>query len=57
MATVEWKKAYIESGRIPLRRLGAPSETASMALALSTPDCSYMTGQTLLVDGGMNLTI
>jgi NAD(P)-dependent dehydrogenase (short-subunit alcohol dehydrogenase family) len=57
MATDEWKKTFLESGRIPLRRAGAPSEIASMVLALSTPDCSYMTGQTLLVDGGMNLTL
>ena len=57
MATDEWKKTFVESGRIPLRRAGAPSEIASMVLALSTPDCSYMTGQTLLVDGGMNLTL
>ena len=57
MATEEWKKTFLESGRIPLRRAGAPSEIASMVLALSTPDCSYMTGQTLLVDGGMNLTL
>jgi len=57
MASEEWKKAFIESGRIPLRRPGAASEIASMVLALSTSDCSYMTGQTLLVDGGLNLTL
>jgi NAD(P)-dependent dehydrogenase (short-subunit alcohol dehydrogenase family) len=57
MAGEEWRKTYIESGRIPLRRPGAPSEIASMALALSTADCSYMTGQTLLVDGGLSLTL
>ncbi len=57
MASEEWKKTFIESGRIPLRRPGAPSEIASVALVLSTPDCSYMTGQTLLVDGGLNLTL
>lgn len=57
MASEGWQKTYIESGRIPLRRPGAPSEIASMALALSTADCSYMTGQTLLVDGGLSLTL
>jgi NAD(P)-dependent dehydrogenase (short-subunit alcohol dehydrogenase family) len=57
MATEEWKNTFLDSGRIPLRRPGAPSEIASMALALGTPDCSYMTGQTLLVDGGLNLTL
>lgn len=57
MATDEWKKTFIENGRIPLRRPGAPAEIASMVLALSTPDCSYMTGQTLFVDGGLNLTL
>ena len=57
MATDEWKRTFLDSGRIPLRRAGVPSEIASMALALCTSDCSYMTGQTLLVDGGLNLTL
>jgi NAD(P)-dependent dehydrogenase (short-subunit alcohol dehydrogenase family) len=57
MATPEWHNTYIQSGRIPLRRPGKPEEIASTALALASEDCSYMTGQTLIVDGGMCLTL
>lgn len=38
---------------IPLGRLGKPEEVAKMVLFLATDDASYMTGQTLHVDGGM----
>lgn len=57
MATPEWQASFIENGRIPLRRPGQPEEVASLALFLASPDCSYMTGQTLIVDGGMSLTL
>lgn len=57
MATTEWQDLYIKSGRIPLRRPARPEEVASVALALASADCSYMTGQTLTVDGGMCLTL
>jgi 3-oxoacyl-[acyl-carrier protein] reductase len=52
-----WQRAFIENGRIPLRRLGQPEEIASLALYLASSDCSYMTGQTLIADGGMSLTL
>jgi 3-oxoacyl-[acyl-carrier protein] reductase len=38
--------------RIPLGRLGTVGEMAGVALFLASPLSSYMTGQTLLVDGG-----
>jgi NAD(P)-dependent dehydrogenase (short-subunit alcohol dehydrogenase family) len=57
MASEEWKRNYIASGRIPLRRPGKPEEMASLCLALCCGDASYMTGQTLIADGGMNLTL
>jgi NAD(P)-dependent dehydrogenase (short-subunit alcohol dehydrogenase family) len=52
-----WQKTFIDNGRIPLRRIGQPEEIASLALVLASSDCSYMTGQTLIVDGGLSLTL
>lgn len=38
-----------------LGRLGQPHEIASVALFLASDDASYITGQTIQVDGGMRL--
>ena len=40
---------------IPLRRMGTPDEMAGAALFLTSPLASYVTGQTLIVDGGLTL--
>lgn len=39
--------------QIPLGRFGKPEEVAKAALFLASDDASYMTGQTLHLDGGM----
>jgi 3-oxoacyl-[acyl-carrier protein] reductase len=39
--------------RIPARRLGIAEEVAQAVLFLSTPAASYVTGQVLVVDGGL----
>jgi NAD(P)-dependent dehydrogenase (short-subunit alcohol dehydrogenase family) len=36
----------------PLAYLGQPDEVAAMALFLASPDASYITGATMVVDGG-----
>ena len=41
--------------KIPLGRLGNPDEIAEAILFLSDPQHEYMTGATLLVDGGISL--
>jgi NAD(P)-dependent dehydrogenase (short-subunit alcohol dehydrogenase family) len=38
--------------RIPLGRIGRPSDVADAALYLSSPAAGYVTGHTLVVDGG-----
>ncbi len=42
--------------RIPLRRAGTPEDMAGAALFLASPLSAYMTGQTLVVDGGLTLS-
>ncbi|MDQ1473247.1 MAG: hypothetical protein QOJ99_4727 [Bryobacterales bacterium] len=42
--------------RQPIRRLGQPNEIAEAALLLAGEGASYMTGQTLVIDGGHSLS-
>ena len=41
------------TGSIPLERLGSPRDVAAMVAFLSSEHASYITGQVLVVDGGM----
>ena len=45
------RKAMIE--RVPLRRFGEPEEIAGAVRYLASPEAAYVTGQTLLLDGGL----
>jgi 3-oxoacyl-[acyl-carrier protein] reductase len=42
--------------KIPLRRMGTPEDMAGAALFLASPLSAYITGQTLVVDGGLTLS-
>ena len=40
----------------PLKRLGEPDDIGAAAAFLASPDASWITGQTLVVDGGLSLS-
>jgi 3-oxoacyl-[acyl-carrier protein] reductase len=48
---VERGEAY--RNEIPLGRFGQPSEVASVIRFLCSKDASYVTGQTITIDGGI----
>lgn len=49
----EW---YVKQRKIPLARPGKPEEVAKAIAFLCGEECSYITGQTLVVDGGLTIT-
>ena len=51
-----FKQWYVGMRKIPLARAGEPEEIARAALFLASEDCSYMTGHTMVVDGGLTIT-
>ena len=40
---------------IPVKRLGKPEDISNAVLFLASEESSYITGQTLKVDGGLTL--
>ncbi len=51
----DWfKDVYIKYGRIPLRRPAQPDDIARATAFFCGDDCGYVTGQILLVDGGVS---
>jgi len=58
MASPEARRTILS--RTPLGRCGKPEEVAAIAAFLASDDASYMTGQTMYVDGGrlaLNYTV
>ena len=50
-------EAYIKSmeASVPLKRLGAPEDIGHAALYFASKEAAYVTGQTIIVDGGQIL--
>lgn len=51
-----FQEFYFKQRRIPMGRAGTPEEVAEAALFLAHPRNTYMTGQVLVVDGGLTAT-
>ena len=47
-----WEHEDLVSNHIPLRRIGEPDDIALLALTLVSDESSWITGQTVVVDGG-----
>ncbi|NTY59796.1 SDR family NAD(P)-dependent oxidoreductase [Mycolicibacterium sphagni] len=56
--TDEYQPGYLEQQlpRIVAGRLGEPAELAATAIWLASPAAGYVTGQTIIVDGGLTIT-
>jgi NAD(P)-dependent dehydrogenase (short-subunit alcohol dehydrogenase family) len=52
-ATEEDLPGMAEKWGVPLGRLGTPDDVANAVVFLASPAASWITGQTLLVNGGM----
>jgi len=54
--TPEFEEWYQKRRRIPLARAGEAREVADAVAFLCGDECTYITGQTLVVDGGLTIT-
>ncbi len=50
-ADEDWRRRVAES--TPLKRWGTPDDVAAAAVFLASPEASFLTGQTLMVNGGV----
>ena len=50
---LEW---YVKRRKIALGRVGQPMGVANAVAFLASEECSYVTGATLVVDGGLTIT-
>jgi len=54
--TEPFLKWYVEMRHVPMARTGYPEDDAGSAVFLASDYCRYMTGQVLVVDGGLTST-
>jgi 3-oxoacyl-[acyl-carrier protein] reductase len=54
--TPEFLEWYVNKGKVPLRRTGYPEDVSGTVIFLASSYCRYMTGQLLVVDGGLMST-
>ncbi len=56
LETPDFQEIYVRRRRIPLARAAQPEEIAEVVRFLASDRCSYMTGHTIVVDGGLSIT-
>jgi 3-oxoacyl-[acyl-carrier protein] reductase len=54
--TDEFRAWYIDRRKLPMGRPGSPEDVSGAAVFLASDYCRYMTGQVLVVDGGLTST-
>jgi NAD(P)-dependent dehydrogenase (short-subunit alcohol dehydrogenase family) len=56
--TDQFPEGYTDSQlrRVPARRRGDPAELAAALVFLASPAAAYVTGTTLVVDGGLTIS-
>ena len=54
-ALYEGREEQVAAG-YPMRRLGVPEDVAGAVAFLCSPDAAWITGQTIVIDGGVTLT-
>ncbi len=54
--TEDFLKWYVEKRHVPMARTGYPEDVAGTVVFLASDYCRYMTGQVLVVDGGLTST-
>ena len=42
---------------VPLGRIGKPEDIAGVAMFLASEQAGYLTGQTIIVDGGLTVAL
>jgi NAD(P)-dependent dehydrogenase (short-subunit alcohol dehydrogenase family) len=54
--TDEFRRTYVDGGRLPLGRSATPGDIAGLVAWLSSSDNTYVTGQIVRIDGGLSAT-
>lgn len=55
-ATEDFRTWYVDRRKVPMGRTGYPEDVSGTAVFLASDYCRYMTGQVLVVDGGLTST-